>query len=189
MCDVAFLLLSFFILTTKFKPSEALSVTTPSSVSSKVAPEKDVVLITQDKDMIDALNTSKNLGLSDAEKAAFVKKPDSYIGVPFSQMKSYLDKTPEELKTIVLAGIPVKDSTDNELKDWIAAAVNAFQGTKMNLLVKGDDAAKYPAFQGVIYAFKKNDQLKFQLVTTPVAAPAGSELWKVQQASGSKAIE
>lgn len=206
MCDVAFLLLSFFILTTKFKPSEALSVVTPNSVSSKVAPEKDVVMITLDKegkaylsvsdvnipqkqDMIDALNTSKNLSLSDAEKAAFVRKADSYIGVPFSQLKSYLDKTPEELKAIVLPGIPVKDSTDNEMKDWIAAAVNAFQGTKMNLLVKGDDAAKYPSFQGVLYAFKKNDQLKFQLVTTPAAAPVGTELWKQQQATGSKATE
>ena len=43
MCDVAFLLLSFFILTTKFKPSEALAVVTPNSVSSKAAPENDVV--------------------------------------------------------------------------------------------------------------------------------------------------
>jgi biopolymer transport protein ExbD len=44
------LLLSFFILTTKFKPAEAITVTPPSSVSSKVAPEKDIVLITIDKD-------------------------------------------------------------------------------------------------------------------------------------------
>src|SRR5215469_1891468 len=81
MCDVAFLLLSFFILATKFKPPAALSVTTPSSVSSKVAQEKNVVLITMDKDgkvyfsvsdanksekkdIIDEINTSKNLGLT-----------------------------------------------------------------------------------------------------------------------------
>ena len=32
MCDVAFLLLSFFILTTKFKPEEAIEVMPPSSV-------------------------------------------------------------------------------------------------------------------------------------------------------------
>ncbi len=50
MCDVAFLLLSFFILATKFKPPEALSVVTPSSVSTKVAPEKDVVQFIIDKD-------------------------------------------------------------------------------------------------------------------------------------------
>ena len=37
MCDVAFLLLSFFILTTKFKPSEAVPIETPTSVSAKVA--------------------------------------------------------------------------------------------------------------------------------------------------------
>ncbi len=46
MCDVAFLLLSFFILCAKFKPSDALAVTTPSSVSSKIAPETNAVLIT-----------------------------------------------------------------------------------------------------------------------------------------------
>ncbi len=50
MCDVAFLLLSFFILTTKFKPAEVIAVTTPSSVASKVAPTKDFVLTTISKD-------------------------------------------------------------------------------------------------------------------------------------------
>jgi len=206
MCDVAFLLLSFFILATKFKPPEALSVTTPSSVSSKVAPEKNVVLVTMDKegkvyfsvsdgntsekkDIIDAINTAKNLGLSDQEKKNFSNNPTAYIGVPFTQLKSYLDKTPDEMKKLTLPGIPVKDSTDNELVDWVRAAVGAFQGAKMALLVKGDNAAKYPSFQGVIIAFKKNDQMKFQMVTNPVPAPAGSELYKVQQTSGSKATE
>jgi biopolymer transport protein ExbD len=206
MCDVAFLLLSFFILATKFKPPEALSVTTPSSVSSKVAPEKNVVLVTMDKegkvyfsvsdgntsekkDIIDAINTAKNLALSDQEKKNFTNNPTAYIGVPFTQLKSYLDKTPDEMKKLTLPGIPVKDSTDNELVDWVRAAVGAFQGTKMALLVKGDNAAKYPSFQGVIIAFKKNDQMKFQMVTNPVPAPAGTELYKVQQTSGSKATE
>jgi len=50
MCDVAFLLLSFFILTTKFKPSEAVPVNTPSSVAAKVAPETNVVMISLNKD-------------------------------------------------------------------------------------------------------------------------------------------
>jgi biopolymer transport protein ExbD len=206
MCDVAFLLLSFFILATKFKPPEALSVVTPSSVSSKVAPDKNVVLVTMDrdgkvyfsvsdgnsaekKDIIDAINTSKNIGLTDAEKKNFSSNPSAYIGVPFSQLKSFLDRTPEQLKGVNLPGIPAQDSTNNELRDWVGAAVAAFQGEKMNILVKGDDAAKYPSFQGVIWAFKKNDQLKFQLVTNPVAPPPGSELDKQQQASGSKSSE
>jgi biopolymer transport protein ExbD len=206
MCDVAFLLLSFFILATKFKPPEALSVTTPSSVSSKVAPDKNVVLITIDKDakvyfsvsdgnttekkaIIDEINTTKGLNLTDAEKKNFYANPTAYIGVPFSQLKPLLDRAPDQVKGVVMSGIPVKDSTQNELIDWIRAAVGAFQGAKMNLLVKGDDASKYPSFQGVIIAFKKNDQLKFQLVVSPMSAPAGSELDKIQQASGSKSSE
>jgi biopolymer transport protein ExbD len=206
MCDVAFLLLSFFILATKFKPPEALTVVTPSSVSSKIAPDANVVLVTMDKDgkvylsvsdkntgekqsIIDEINTAKNLGLSDAEKTNFVRNPAYFVGVPFTQLKSYLGKAQDQLKGLNLPGIPVKDSTDNEMIDWIRAAVAAFQGSKMNLLVKGDDAAKYPSFQGLVIAFKKNDQLKFQMVTSPVPAPAGSELWKVQQSTGNKSAE
>ena len=206
MCDVAFLLLSFFILATKFKPPEALTVTTPNSVSSKAAPDKNVVLITIDKDakvyfsvsdgniaekkdIIDAVNTAKNLGLTDAEKKNFSTNASAYIGVPFSQLKSLLDKNPADLKGFVMPGIPVKDSTDNELVDWVRAAVGAFQGSKMNLLVKGDDASKYPSFQGVIIAFKKNEQLKFQMVTNPVGAPVGTELYNAQQKAGNKSSE
>jgi len=206
MCDVAFLLLSFFILATKFKPAEALSVVTPSSVSSKVAPDKNVVLITMDKDgkvyfsvsdanvsekkdIIDAISTSKNLGLTDAEKKNFSNNPTAYIGVPFSQLKPYLDVPADQVKNVKQPGVPTQDSTNNELRDWIGAAVAAFQGEKMNVLVKGDDAAKYPAFDGVVWALKKNDQLKFQLVVSPIAAPKGSELDKIQQQTGSKSSE
>lgn len=46
MCDVAFLLLSFFILVAKPKPPGALNVITPTSVSSDRVKEKNVVLIT-----------------------------------------------------------------------------------------------------------------------------------------------
>ena len=88
-----------------------------------------------------------------------------------------------------MAGIPTVDSTNNELRDWVQAAVAAFQGEKMFILVKGDDAATYPAFSGVIWAFKKNDQLKFQLITSPIAAPPGSELDKRQSKEGNKVVE
>jgi biopolymer transport protein ExbD len=206
MCDVAFLLLSFFILATKFKPPEALSVVTPSSVSTKTAPEKDVVMVIIDKDgkvylsvseanqsekkeMIDAINTSKNLNLSDAEKNNFVRIPNAYIGAPFSQLKSYLDKDPASLQNVVKPGIPAVDSTNNEMVDWFKAAADAFQGKKMNVLVKGDDASKYPSLQGVIIALKKNDLMKFQVVTSPVPPPVGSDLYNDLQKSSSKAVE
>jgi hypothetical protein len=187
MCDVAFLLLSFFILTTKFKPSEAIAVQTPSSVAAKKAPKKNFVLITIDKDgkvflsiddknkradVIEYLNTYNQLG-ANVDK---FKKAD-YIGTSFAQLKSFLDKPQEQRVGDQLPGIPCKDSTNNELVDWMRAVNSAYAGSKMDLLVKGDNLAKYPSFKGVITAFKKNDIQKFQIVTNPESAPIGSELY------------
>ncbi len=189
MCDVAFLLLSFFILTTKFKPSEAITVTTPNSVAAKAAPDKDIVLVTIDRNgkvflsmdndqvksnIADVLNTTRNLGIN---KAAFVKA--QFIGASFSQLASFLQVPEENRKGDALLGIPT-DSTKgaNEMVEWVRYVVDAYQGKKMNLLVKGDNLAKYPAFKAVIDAFKKNEQLKFQMVTNPESVPIGSELWK-----------
>lgn len=195
MCDVAFLLLSFFILTTKFKPSEALAVVTPNSVASKVAPQEDVVLITIDKEgkvyfsvsdantsekqsIIEDINKSKNLGLTPNEIKGFTRS-SSYVGVPFQQLKQYLAMNADDIKKLKQPGIPVLDSTNNQMIEWVRAAVAAFQGTKMELLVKGDNDSKYPAFQAVINSFKKNEQFKFQMVTNPENVPAGTDLYKL----------
>jgi biopolymer transport protein ExbD len=202
MCDVAFLLLSFFILTTKFKPPEALSVVTPKSVSTTPAEQKDVVLVTMDKDgkiyfsvsddaieekqtIIDFVNQNKALNLSDAEKKGFLRS-GSFVGVPFGQLKSWLQKSTEQLSHIEKPGIPV-DSANNELQLWIRAAKEAYSGKKMNLLVKGDNQAKYPAFKGVLDAFKRNDELKFQMITDPEGVPPGTELYKKTQGGGEPA--
>ncbi len=189
MCDVAFLLLSFFILTTKFKPSEAISVTPPSSVASKAAPEKDFVLITIDKEgkvflslddkekkqyLAQALNAAPlnlNINASAFEEAEF-------FATPFSQLKQYLEIPKEERKKVIVSGIPCKDSSNNELNKWMELLKTAYSGDKMQLMLKGDNASKYPAFKNVIDALKKNDILKFQLITNPEGVPAGSELFK-----------
>jgi biopolymer transport protein ExbD len=202
MCDVAFLLLSFFILTTKFKPSEALSVVTPNSVSSKVAPENDVVLVTIDKEgkvyisvsdkntaqkeeIIKSISTSRGLNLTAAQINAF-KRTSSYVGVPFSKLPSFLNTRVEDLGKLKLEGIPVTDTLNNELIEWLRAAKAAFEGKKMELLVKGDNASKYPSFKGVIAACKKNDLMKFKMVTNPEAVPVGSEKYKADREKGTK---
>ncbi len=198
MCDVAFLLLSFFILTTKFKPAEAIAVTTPNSVAAKVAPEKDLVLITIDKDgkvfltmddeekkefIANTLNQTKGLNLN---VQAFKKA--GFFGAPFSGLAQFLALPEEQRKGGNLPGIPCKDSTQNELVEWMQLVNTSYQGQKMNLLLKGDNMAKYPAFKNVIDAFKKNDFLKFQMITNPESVPTGSELWK-RSMSGEKREE
>ncbi len=56
--------------------------------------------------------------------------------------------------------------------------VDVYTGTKVNLLLKGDNLAKYPYFKNVLTAFKKNDLLKFQMVTEPESVPEGTVLYK-----------
>lgn len=200
MCDVAFLLLSFFILTTKFKSSDTVEVVTPTSVSTKPAEERNVVMVTMDKEghayfsigdnnedekekIINTINDQKQLQLNDAEKKNFIKSGSS-VGVPFSMLKSYLQLNEEQIKKYKAPGIPL-DSANNELTVWMAAANSAYTGSKMNLLVKGDNNAKYPIFKGVIDAFKKNEIFKFAMITDPEGIPAGTPLAN-KHATGTK---
>ncbi len=200
MCDVAFLLLSFFILTTKFKPSEAVPVDTPNSVSSKVAPEKDVVMISLNKDghvylstgdskadrankqtMIESVNATKGLGLTAGEIAQLVKAP--FLGTALSQLKQQATIPSDKMNAQTLPGIPCIDSTNNEMIDWMRAVKAAYAGQKEpNLLLKGDNVSKYTSFKNIIIALKKNDFFKFQMVTNPESVPEGTDLWKQPRA-------
>lgn len=192
MCDVAFLLLSFFILATKTKPPEAVAVVTPSSVSTKIAKE-EAILVTLTKEgkvylmlgdkakksaIIDDINQTKALGLSAAELTKL--KRTEFIGLPFNQIKGMLALA-EPMDPKKMEGIPIQDSTNNQLTDWIGAVVRSYSGESMdnlNLLVKGDNDAKYPAFKDIKEAFKKNEIYKFKIVTNPEGVPPDSELAK-----------
>ena len=190
--DIAFLILSFFIMATKFKPPEIVPITTPGSVMSQVLPENNAVMISMDstnrvfftvlsqKDpskytaIIQGINTSQNLGLSPAEMANF--KNVYMVGVPFGGLKQLLATDIKDQAKLKLPGIPVMDSTNNQLIWWIREAKAAFAGQKLNYLIKGDNNAKYPAFEAVISALKLNDEFKYNLVTSLDGVPDGSEL-------------
>jgi biopolymer transport protein ExbD len=193
--DIAFLILSFFIMATKFKPPEPVEIKTPKSVSSQEIPENDAVLITVDsanrvfysilstkkgdaiqRSIIEELNTSRSVGLGAAEIQNFQKT--IAIGVPFQNLKSYLALSSEEQAAVAQPGIPVMDTLNNELIWWIAASKKAFRdaGRPLKYLIKGDGSSKYPAFKAVIAALKKNDEFKYNLVTALENAPSGTAL-------------
>lgn len=189
MCDVAFLLLAFFILATKFKPAEAVEVAPPSSVASKAAPENDAFMVSINKegkvfiqmsdemrgDVIEELSTSRSLNFSAEDKKYF--KQSLFVGTPLNQLAQFIRVKPEDLHNVKLTGVPT-DSTNNELQAWINAAVNAYKGRKINFLIKGDNNSKYSTFRDVINSFKKNEVFKYLLVTNPEGVPEGSELQK-----------
>lgn len=200
-CDVAFLLLSFFIMATKTKPPEAITVMMPSSVSSKAVDLADQVMIIinpegkvflslsepeRKEQVLEEVSKLKGVPIS----AADIKKGGTldFFGAPISQMPSFVNLPKEQLTGELVPGIPAVDSTNNELTLWMTAVNNIFRGEKMNLLVKGDVATKYPAFKQVLDALKKNDFLKFSIVTNAENVPEGSEYDKeLKQKGGGEA--
>lgn len=193
MCDVAFLLLTFFILATKQKPPEVLSVKTPTSVSSKAAPEKSILITltkegkvflmlgdeTKKEAIIDDFNTTRGLQLTPAELKRL--KKTEFIGLPVNKLKSALNAT-QDIPPTLMDGIPT-DSTNNELSFWIRSVTNAYKGEDQRklqemILVKGDGEALYPIFKNVKEALKANEIFKFRIVTEGEAVPMGSELYK-----------
>lgn len=204
--DVSFLILTFFIMATKFKPAEPVTIKTPHSVSADKLKEENAVLIefdsigrvyftmnvkkTEDNslklDLIKEINKNRNLGLSNAEMQNFVGY--ATVGSPFSQVKTLLDLGKDERTKVKQNGIPV-DSTNNELTTWIAAAKLAFQGQTVFYMIKGDNNATYPTFKGVIAALKANDEFKYKLITDPKSAPVGTALYEKRLQSGTKGEE
>lgn len=193
MCDVAFLLLSFFILATKQKPQEVLAVTPPNSISAKAAPEKSILITmtkdgrafltlgdeTKKQDILENINLVKGLNLSAAELAKWHKS--EFIGLPLNQIKGSLALT-EPIPPSKLPGIPIKDSATNEMVDWLRSVTNVYAGGDQRkleeiLLVKGDNQALYPVFKNIKQAFKRNQIFKFRIVTNGEPVPVGSELY------------
>jgi biopolymer transport protein ExbD len=197
--DVAFILLTFFIMATKFKPPEPLTITTPLSVSSQKLEEKDALMISFDsagrvyfnvnlmreedkelkRDFLDRVNKEANIGLTEADITKFVGY--STIGSPIAELKSVMQRPVTDWDKIKQRGIPV-DSTNNELTRWLGAARQSFGSKQIDIMIKGDNNARYTDFKGVIDALRANDIFKYKLITDPKGVPPGTELYKIRAA-------
>lgn len=189
MCDVAFLLLTFFILTAQFRSQDAASIETPSSISGIKVPDKDIMTISLDKEgkvyfgidgqptriaMLENVAAAKGITFSDREKKEFSLM--SNFGVPLAQMKSFLSLPNEQKSKVKQPGIPT-DSTGagptNELKEWVYNARKA--NNDLRIALKGDNLAKFPNFKNVLVTLQAQNINKFNLITGTEAPPAG---WK-----------
>jgi biopolymer transport protein ExbD len=195
MCDVAFLLLTFFMLATKFKPDEPVVVRTPSSISDIIMPENSILLTVDpqgkvyfDYDnkkakrmLIEKINTEKGLKLSEEEMQSFVN--GASFGLPFNQMKAYLAIPPMDQKNYPFTGIPVDTSyvaETNELGYWVQAARFAGQeeGHPPRICIKCDGTTVYPRVKDVIKTLTKNNIDRFNLLTSLEAVPPGTEAYE-----------
>lgn len=190
MCDVAFLLLSFFIMTATSKVPEPKPVDTPASTVKAKLPERNLLTITigdsavylgmSDRETriaaLEAMSLKYNIAFTPKEIKDF-SLLDSF-GVPLEQLKSLLAlKNAERNRPGVQAGIPYKgDISENELSDWVFYASEAVileqQGRgveklkEIEVAIKGGSKEKYPVVKRVFDILQKQNVNNFYLVTS-----------------------
>lgn len=176
MCDMAFLLLTFFMLTTKFKPQEALVVDIPPSVSQIPVPTKNLMLISVRKDGavffgVEDQNTRKAMlkTMSDKYKIPFSANEEheflltESFGVPIQQLKPLLNLSADDRNRAKQDGVPV-DSLNNQLSDWIYAA--RYGNPQIRIAIKGDKESNYETVKDIIATLQDQNINRFNLVTS-----------------------
>ena len=153
MVDVAFLLLTFFMLTTKFRPPEVVKIDLPTSHSERKLPESDVLTVTVSGD-----NTF-------------------FMGVSSQQSREKLFNSvvKPKLQASGFSAVAQKDSLKHfklaenfrverdELDKFVVMA--RFADQKLRPVIRADADAGYEAVNHVIKVYKKANMLTFNLVT------------------------
>lgn len=181
MCDVAFLLLTFFMLTAKFRPEEAVTITPPSSISEKplstkdgmlmvsVSPEGGVYLATDDQMarefMLERMANRYGVAITAEMKKNFMAS--EIVGYPLGAMRQVLNMKPSEAKALS-KGIPI-DSSNNELSYWVGYA--KLSNPELKVAIKGDQNSNYKVFADIIGTLQAQNINIFQLVTGPENKP------------------
>ncbi len=185
MCDVAFLLLTFFILTATAKQQEPLPVQTPASTVQTKLPETGLVTLTlgsyegkpkvffgmKDRDVrektIELIENRFKLGLTQAEQQQFALIDE--FGVPMSNLKQIINmKSSDRNKVGFQTGIPF-DSIDNQLKEWIytvrQANIELGNTKELDFAIKGDAKEQYPQIKKIMDILQDQKINNFNLVT------------------------
>ncbi|MBC6991390.1 MULTISPECIES: ExbD/TolR family protein [Hymenobacter] len=180
MVDLAFLLVTFFMLTTKFSPEEAVVVDTPSSTSELRLPESNVITISVDKDkrvffgfdsdkakpkLLDYVAAKRGVSFTPQQRAEFANLQS--FGVPVEQLGSFLNVEREQRKSIKQPGIPA-DSLNNQITDWVVEAQRANReaiGKPAYIAIKGDGNADVPTVRKIIKFLQDKNINRFNLIT------------------------
>ncbi len=181
MCDVAFLLLSFFVMTATAKIPEALPVDTPASQVQTKLPEDNLATITIGKGKVffdlkgrevrkkalELMGQKYSVAFTEQELETFSLMEG--VGVPITALKQLIAmKTADRNKPGLQPGVP-KDSLDNQLKDWIYNSRIAnidVNDKELQIAIKGDSKEEYPAIKRVMDILQDQKINNFNLVTS-----------------------
>jgi biopolymer transport protein ExbD len=200
MVDLAFLLVTFFMLTTKFRPEEPVKVVQPFSVSDTKIPDNITTLsidsagrVFFDMDGKDVrpkvlqavfqkYKIDNTLTSTDLSRFAVM----GTFGVPVTQLKQYIETDDAGRKAMsnASAGIPMDTLHNNDqLVDWVSAGLSYSQQDYAEKLakhenvkppryaIKADGRAKYKVIKQVIDICQKQNIQHFELITSLKSMP------------------
>lgn len=185
MVDLAFLLVTFFMLTAQFRPEEAAPVDTPSSQSDDALPAEGMMTVTVDSTgrvfwdlkekpirmaVLGAMGERYKIQFSEEEKQKFAML--SAIGVPMSKLKDFLILDSGTERTAMIKenrGIPM-DSVNNELEWWVYETNTIYYrdiASKVKVALKADGNTPYTRVNEVVKTFQKpNIKInRFKMIT------------------------
>ena len=191
MCDVSFLLLTFFILTAKFKPEELVAVDIPMSRSTKSSSDAITILLNKDGKAFITINESlTRLNMLDQmiekygdkypelktltpQQKQFFSKIETWGG-PVSELPKVLSMDGVQLQAWQkqMPGIPI-DSANNQLGDWVQASRYATNG-EIKIAVNSDKDTNIQPVKDVVKDLTAKDIHRFLLVTT-LAGPGAAD--------------
>lgn len=188
MVDLFSLLLTFFMLTTSFRPQEVAIIDTPQSISEKQAPDKNIMTLSISKenkiyfDIDNGPDTSNHFRSKILAKVAEYYKLDftktelakfgkaGGFGFPVVVLKSWINTKDQKERDAIQAslkkenkdGIPI-DSTDNQLSNWIlfARTINP----DLQAVIKADMETDYTVVKKVLDILQDKQVNKFNLIT------------------------
>lgn len=184
MVDLAFLLVTFFMLISQFRAEEAAVIDMPSSVSDLKIPDKDLMMILVDKKdhvffTITGQETRREVLNKMGEKYGITFNEDQQkefsnmasFGVPMNELPAYLSANSTDRKKLQekSEGIPV-DSLHCELCDWVFfGRINA---PRFRVAIKGDQVTSYPKIRRVMDILQDKKINRFNLITNMETGPA-----------------
>lgn len=183
MVDLFSLLLTFFMLTTSFRPSEAVQVDTPSSISEKQAPDNNLITLFISKDNKVYFNIDNGKDSTSHMRGKLLKMMGDYynvsftkeeikkfealasFGLPMAKMKDWINESDQKIKEeMSVGGIPMDSTaTGSELQMWVHFA--RLTNPEAEAAIKGDFTSDYKVVKKVMDILQDKKINKFDLTT------------------------
>ena len=182
MCDVSFLLLTFFILTATARQPDPLEVTTPTSTYKFKVPDVDIAILSIGKGKVFYEVVGKDVKMATLDKMGerynvkFTPEQRERFGVigafgvPMANLPGFIDMSAEQRTKYLDSslGIPT-DSVNNQLSEWLLQSRNSvaeLHQAQMRVTIRGDAQEEYPVVKKIVDILQKQKINKFSLITS-----------------------